>query len=206
MTITPEEIARLRALEAKATPGPWQSVNQSYRMRVYEVFAGGTSVCHVTCCEDGMDEKDCELIATSRNALPGLLDEIERLQAEVASLRLTLGGRTFSASVPSPVGCPAPGQCAQVAEIARLRAEAAFLKRQDGVAAALASTWEQEAYKSYAKNDELRADLREAVALLRTSGCVIPGATSACLSTAGRVQDEFDSRRDALLAKHKEEA
>lgn len=48
-------------------------------------------------------------------------DEIERLRAEVASLRLTLGGRTFSADVPEPIGCPAPGACAQVAEIGRLR-------------------------------------------------------------------------------------
>ena len=48
--------------------------------------------------------------------------EIMRLRAEVAALRLTLGGRTFGASIPEPVGCPAPGACAQVAEIGRLRA------------------------------------------------------------------------------------
>lgn len=51
--------------------------------------------------------------------------EITRLRAEVASLRLTLGGRTFNASVPEPIGCPLPGACAQVAEISRLRAELA---------------------------------------------------------------------------------
>lgn len=49
--------------------------------------------------------------------------EIKRLQAEVASLRLTLGGKTFSADVPEPVGCPMPGACSQVAEIKRLRAK-----------------------------------------------------------------------------------
>jgi hypothetical protein len=48
--------------------------------------------------------------------------EVERLRAEVASLRLTLGGRTFGPSVPEPIGCPVPGACAQVAEIGRLRA------------------------------------------------------------------------------------
>lgn len=48
-------------------------------------------------------------------------DEVERLRAEVASLRLTLGGRTFGPDVPEPIGCPAPGACAQVAEIRRLR-------------------------------------------------------------------------------------
>jgi len=49
--------------------------------------------------------------------------EVERLRAEVASLRLTLGGRTFAGQeVPDPIGCPMPGACAQVAEIGRLRA------------------------------------------------------------------------------------
>lgn len=47
--------------------------------------------------------------------------ENRRLEAEVASLRITLGGKTFSADVPSPIGCPMPGACAQVAEIGRLR-------------------------------------------------------------------------------------
>lgn len=45
----------------------------------------------------------------------------QRLQAEVDALRLTLGGRTFSADVPEPVGCPLPGACAQVAAIQRMR-------------------------------------------------------------------------------------
>jgi hypothetical protein len=49
-------------------------------------------------------------------------DELKRLRAEVASLRLTLGDRTFSATAPEPIGCPAPGACVQVAEIGRLRA------------------------------------------------------------------------------------
>lgn len=49
-------------------------------------------------------------------------DEIDRLRAEVASLRLTLGGKTFSATVPEPIGCPMPGACSTVAEIGRLRA------------------------------------------------------------------------------------
>ena len=40
----------------------------------------------------------------------------------VASLRLTLGGRTFSGQpVPDPINCPMPGACAQAAEIVRLR-------------------------------------------------------------------------------------
>lgn len=53
--------------------------------------------------------------------LRALLAERDRLAAEVASLRLTLGGKTFSNDVPEPIGCPAPGACATVAEIVRLR-------------------------------------------------------------------------------------
>ena len=64
--------------------------------------------------------------ATPAACLPP--EEIERLRAEVASLRLTLGGRTFSPDVSEPIGCPMPGACSQVAEIKRLRADIATLK------------------------------------------------------------------------------
>jgi hypothetical protein len=47
--------------------------------------------------------------------------EVDRQAQEIASLRLTLGGRTYSADVPEPIGCPIPGACVQVAEIKRLR-------------------------------------------------------------------------------------
>ena len=50
------------------------------------------------------------------------IDEISRLRAEVASLRFTLGDHTFSADIPEPIGCPMPGACSQVKEIANLRA------------------------------------------------------------------------------------
>jgi hypothetical protein len=60
-----------------------------------------------------------------------LLAERDALRAEVASLRLTLGGRTHSAAdVVEPIGCPCPGACVQVAEIARLRAQIAAARRE----------------------------------------------------------------------------
>lgn len=53
----------------------------------------------------------------------------DHLAAEVAALRLTLGGRTFDASVPEPIGCPMPGACSTVAEIVRGREmQAAWLR------------------------------------------------------------------------------
>ena len=57
--------------------------------------------------------------------------EVKRLQAEVDSLRLTLGGKTFSADVPEPVGCPTPGACSQVAELKRLRTKLQELGHAD---------------------------------------------------------------------------
>lgn len=48
--------------------------------------------------------------------------ERDRLQAEVAALRMALGGRAPRAGIPEPIGCPAPGACSMVAELGRLRA------------------------------------------------------------------------------------
>jgi hypothetical protein len=54
---------------------------------------------------------------------PETAPAIERAIKEIASLRITLGGKTFSADIPEPIGCPMPGACSQVREISRLRAE-----------------------------------------------------------------------------------
>lgn len=69
-----DRIEELQRLHEAATQGPWEAMDQgTHRFNCYEVFSGGTSVCNVTCCESGQDERDCELIATMRNALPALL-------------------------------------------------------------------------------------------------------------------------------------
>lgn len=78
----------------------------------------------VTAAARGRDELDAEVYHACMDAAAAIEArdaEIARLNAEAASLRLTLGGRTFSATVPEPIGCPLPGMCAQVAEIAWLR-------------------------------------------------------------------------------------
>jgi len=84
----------------------------------------------VTAAARGRDELDAAVYHACMDAADALAArdaEIARLEAEVASLRLTLGGRTFSATAPEPIGCPLPGMCIQVAEIARLRAALAPL-------------------------------------------------------------------------------
>ena len=50
-----------------------------------------------------------------------LVKRVAALEAENERLRITLGGKTFGPDVPSPIGCPMPGACVQVAEIKRLR-------------------------------------------------------------------------------------
>lgn len=84
-----ELITHLEALEARATPGPW-IVNQT---EDYSRGFGtdiksqptGKSVCDTWYLEDpfsGHGKADAEFIATARNALPQLLAEIKRLNAE----------------------------------------------------------------------------------------------------------------------------
>lgn len=65
MTITKEQIARLRELEEKATSKPWDHEEG-------ELYAGSESL--------PVNRYDLDLIVESRNLLPALLDEIERLQ------------------------------------------------------------------------------------------------------------------------------
>lgn len=146
--ITPEEIARLRALEAKATPGPWRE-DDRHSPAPHCVSIGDHVADVVSTSCSGMEgggferDEDRMLSIAARNALPRLLDEIERLRAENDRLRIVTTCTCW------------------------------MLKDTEKV--------------------ELRADLAEAVALLRDV-------------------DEFanpvDSwqRCDALLAKHKEDA
>lgn len=89
MTITPEEIARLRALEAKATPGPWECANLGPARNIPAVIQreddDWVPVAYFSDERgDGLaaePEHDGNLIVTARNALPDLLDEVERLNA-----------------------------------------------------------------------------------------------------------------------------
>lgn len=72
-----------------------------------------------------MTDVDTSYTEWCNDTVASLIAERDRLKAEVASLRITLGGKTFGADVPEPIGCPMPGACSQVAEIKRLRAQVA---------------------------------------------------------------------------------
>ena len=99
-----ETIARLRELEKKATKGPWEyaQFEELFRpcRKEYAVHAedketiknkdGSLSNSLVVC--RGMDgengENNSMFIAASRNALPKLLDYIEKLECEVGELKI----------------------------------------------------------------------------------------------------------------------
>ena len=69
--MTPEEIAELKRLLEKATPGPW--INKDGFLCTED-----PSWCDIADCE--LDE-DAALIAAAVNALPRLIAEVERLAA-----------------------------------------------------------------------------------------------------------------------------
>ncbi len=94
-------VENLRALLAAGTPGPW-----AYRMggivqltdsgQGYPLDYYPDSRDVITCDRDGdmiMSDPDASLIVAAVNALPGLLDEIERLRADNEALRIARRAR-----------------------------------------------------------------------------------------------------------------
>lgn len=62
-------LAGLKALEAAATPGPWEIIGYEYDRPV--IVAGGSF--HAKHRAAGLSEEDTAFIATSRNIFPELL-------------------------------------------------------------------------------------------------------------------------------------
>jgi len=81
--MTPD-LARLRALIAEATPGPWYARGDNVVDDADQECAG--IIATVTC---EPHEPDAILITEMRNQLPALLDELERLRAVVRSIEWT---------------------------------------------------------------------------------------------------------------------
>jgi len=84
--LTAEEIAELRRLDREATPGLWEA-----------------RACSVVTPRNGFDidalprPEEADLIAAARNALPRLLDEMERLRIERDAARELLNGDDVTA-------------------------------------------------------------------------------------------------------------
>ena len=95
MSAIEETIARLRDLDRYASPAPWWvgSSAESYNAIVCE--DGETTSGVIDACYVGerlsSDDPDLQIITETRNALPGLLAEIDRLgtRLSIAEARLS---------------------------------------------------------------------------------------------------------------------
>lgn len=89
--IEPSDVARLRELEARATPGPWLVGLEDWwgvtgwvvGREAKEPGMVGT----VVATSGAGHAPDADLIAAMRNALPGLLDAIEALRLVLLGFR-----------------------------------------------------------------------------------------------------------------------
>ena len=94
------DIKKLRELEGKATPGPWEVYDKSGRVDFIYPAVGLVAV-------DGDDENiilhitpaDAALIAAARNAMPDLLDLVEAQGAENAALKERLAAAEQNALI-----------------------------------------------------------------------------------------------------------
>ncbi len=80
--LTDSELAKLRRLEAAATPGDWE-FQISNGLRQFGTPRGGCVARATNSLAGGpdIDDQDAALIVDVRNALPRLLDQAERLTA-----------------------------------------------------------------------------------------------------------------------------
>ena len=94
--ITPEFIAQLRAMLAYIeTPLPWKSSPAEYEIKRYgaEVISGAFITPFTLEFGDefvGLHDVDAALIVEAVNALPALLDEIERLREALSDMLLLI--------------------------------------------------------------------------------------------------------------------
>lgn len=89
-TITPERIADLRAMEAKATPGPWHAEIDEHYGSHPRIYADGRLIAAIGNVEvERQDywEADAKMAVAARNALIPALDEIDRLRCELDEAR-----------------------------------------------------------------------------------------------------------------------
>ena len=81
------DLAELRRLLEAASCGPWIARNQRVLIDNPDIDFSQVAVCKSEVPYTGMHCEDASLIAAMRNALPALLDEIERLRNRIAVVR-----------------------------------------------------------------------------------------------------------------------
>lgn len=93
--LTPEEIAELRRLASEATPGPWRAILPDEEDASVVLDDDGPGVAEIArmgqAGAEFYDHKNASLIVAARNALPRLLNEIERLRERERYFALLLG-------------------------------------------------------------------------------------------------------------------
>jgi hypothetical protein len=85
LTLTPEQIARLRQLESQASKAPWTFASEGGDNYVRDADNRSLS-CDMQYYPWTFDPEDAEFLAASRNALPELLQAAETL-ATLRALR-----------------------------------------------------------------------------------------------------------------------
>jgi hypothetical protein len=82
VTIPKAKIEELRALAEKATPGPW---TVEVGLDADDVRARPSLNCSIATAQR-CEEDDARFIAAAREALPALLDEVERLERRLGAM------------------------------------------------------------------------------------------------------------------------
>ena len=91
--MTPYGLARLRELDAEASPAPWHWAevdfpeDYSTTETVFEMLAGRNAKRIIPPLKDSEIDHDAILLTTARNALPKLLDHIEALEAQLCEAK-----------------------------------------------------------------------------------------------------------------------
>jgi len=83
----PEELQAIKARAEKATPGPWEQLSGEWYGEPRNLVQ--CDECTIT--EHVYKKSDADFIAHSREDIPALIAEVERLQAENKELRQVIG-------------------------------------------------------------------------------------------------------------------
>lgn len=85
--LTNEDLTRLEAIEAAATPGPWcEHPNGSSVWQGQTWEQANNNPSHLMVCNTVRQTDDCEFTAEARNALRPLIEEVRRLRTKQVEL------------------------------------------------------------------------------------------------------------------------